>query len=122
VISGFSLAGCKQDSDPVIPPGGGGSDLIGAWYWDNNQNGTLDDLEIDEDPYLEFKADGALWLLGDNSLGYTYAVVGNTITVTGFSGLVTSQSTYTITGNKLVVEDAGALPGLIPAWTYVRKE
>jgi hypothetical protein len=120
VITGFSLAGCKQDAGDDNTNGdntngdNNASGLLAAWYIDVNGNGILESYEGYVSAY-EFKADGILLVGGALVPNMTYTVSGDKITLVTAGIPADEPITFSIAGNKLTLSGStasGFTPGI----------
>jgi hypothetical protein len=116
-LAGFlvlSMAGCK-DSPP--PPywllDGDGAGLVGKWYSDSNDNGTVDPDEEKLGVIYEFTSTGKILQQGSDFAVTFQPVDSDTITIY-ISGLKMGTIDWAVSGKRLTITGspvAGLAPG-----------
>jgi hypothetical protein len=121
---GVVLTGCDNGNNPggTGTGGGGGipAELVGRWYRDLNNNGTidsgLDSYDEGSSFMYEFKSDGTLSFSGQS---FTVSVSGDKITASILTSSYTA--TFKIDGNKLTLSDTDMMSFVFYPGTYLKK-
>lgn len=115
---GLVFTACPTEDDDSSSSGGSiPSELIAIWYFDFNENGTVDSTE-GTTPAYEFKSDGKL-LIGGTYDELPFSVSGNKITLFISGTPATEPITFSITGKSLTLTGS-AVSGFAPG-KYAKK-